>query len=241
MLINPSPESSECPTEEETLLHVEAANITNFLTKAQTRHYVKSIAHVLRSRFNIGGLGAGKDVVICISSGQILLPSLFYATIAAGGVYSSASNTVTDQELTRQINHGKATLLVASPDCEELARMAARASNLSPDRILILDSYNGKRSLLDHAQHDLLDPSGKDDRILLDWEVVTDANTLRDRPICLIYSSGTTGQPKGEFKGSSPAEDSTRESRKLIQITSRRLHLSHQSGLIRPDSRLRSS
>ncbi|KAF4989197.1 hypothetical protein FDECE_14790 [Fusarium decemcellulare] len=85
-------ESPECPTEEDTLLHVEASNVENAITKAQTRYYTKFIAQILRSRFGIGAQGPGKDVVVCISSGQILLPPLFYAVIAAGGVYSAASS-----------------------------------------------------------------------------------------------------------------------------------------------------
>ncbi|KAM5359729.1 hypothetical protein ACJZ2D_014256 [Fusarium nematophilum] len=186
-------ESSECRTEEDTLLHVEANNVANSLTKAQTRHYTKSIAHILRSRYSIGAQGPGKDVVVCISSGQILLPPLFYGVIAAGGIFSSASSTFTKKELARQIKHGNAVLLVSSPDCEGVAREAAKAAGLSSDRILILDSNDGERRLSNHANNNLL----RDEQNLLDWEIITDFDTLKNRPICLLYSSGTTGEPKG--------------------------------------------
>ncbi|KAJ3547392.1 hypothetical protein NM208_g1544 [Fusarium decemcellulare] len=190
-------ESPECPTEEDTLLHIEASNVENAITKAQTRFYTKFIAQILRSRFGIGAQGPGKDVVVCISSGQILLPPLFYAVIAAGGVYSAASSSFTKKELARQINHGNAVLLVASPDCAHVAHEAAGLSGLSADRIIILNSSEGDRSLIDQARNNLLASAEKYGQDLLDWEVVTDPETLRTRPICLLYSSGTTGEPKG--------------------------------------------
>lgn len=132
-------------------------------------------------------------MVVCISSGQVLLPAAFYGTIAAGGVYSAASNSLTCAELQRQIENGRAVLLVASADCREVAEKAAKNAGLSSDRILVLDSTKSKRSLLSSAGRDLLSLSAAE----LPWEIITDPEVLKSRVICLVYSSGTTGQPKG--------------------------------------------
>jgi 4-coumarate--CoA ligase len=178
------------------VLHVEAASPENYITKSQLRIYTKQIAHLLRFHYNIGASGPGKDVAVCISSGQILLSAALYGTIAAGGIYSSASSSFTAKELTRQIKQGDAILLITSPDCAAVAKQAAIAASLPLDRLVILDSNNGRRSLLNHAGVDLLSNSPQ---LLLDWEVVTNSEVLRTRTICLLYSSGTTGEPKGEI------------------------------------------
>ncbi|KAK7216982.1 hypothetical protein V2G26_004985 [Clonostachys chloroleuca] len=78
-------ESAHVPSEDSTVLHVEASHPENIITKAQTASYTKHVAHILRHQYQIGASGPGKDVVVCISSGQVLLPTIFYGTIAAGG------------------------------------------------------------------------------------------------------------------------------------------------------------
>jgi len=35
----------------------------------------------------------------------------------------------------------------------------------------------------------------------IEWERITDGRKLEESLICLLYSSGTTGIPKGEFWG----------------------------------------
>ncbi|KAI2759488.1 hypothetical protein DTO006G1_5393 [Penicillium roqueforti] len=136
---------------DDTILHVEGADSSNSITKSQCREYTMRIAHILREKFAIGAQGPGIDTVCCISTGQVLLPSLFYGVIAAGGVYSAASSSFTAGELARQ------------------------------------------RSLRDgHGKELLHESTGQ-----LAWEVISDQQILHDRAACLIYSSGTTGEPKG--------------------------------------------
>jgi len=61
-----------------------------------------------------------------------------------------------------------------------------------------LDSMSGKRSLksVDGSGKDFVAGEAKHNE-LLNWEVITDRNVLENRVICLLYSSGTTGVPKG--------------------------------------------
>jgi 4-coumarate--CoA ligase len=57
---------------EDTVVHAEADDPSNAITKAEARAYTKRIAYHLRNSYGIGKNGPGKDVVVCISSGQIL-------------------------------------------------------------------------------------------------------------------------------------------------------------------------
>ena len=63
-------------TKEDTIIHAEAADPSNCITKAQGRAYTKRIAYHLRNSYGVGKNGPGKDVVVCIASGQILGKSL---------------------------------------------------------------------------------------------------------------------------------------------------------------------
>ncbi|KAJ4132357.1 hypothetical protein NW754_015172 [Fusarium falciforme] len=185
-------DSPICPAGDDTVFHVEAAFPQNRINKAQTKTLTKQIACILREQYGIGGRGPGKDVVVCICSGQILLPCVFFSVIAAGGIYSAASTGSTPQELSRQITQGHASLIITSVDCQAVAEKAAREAGLAPESIVIVDSTGGKQRLLDHDGKDLL-PFNR----TLDWEVITDKQVLQDRPVALVYSSGTTGEPKG--------------------------------------------
>ncbi|EXJ90666.1 hypothetical protein A1O1_03770 [Capronia coronata CBS 617.96] len=191
-------ESPEAWSKESTIVHAEAALPSNNVTKAQARDYTKRIAYHFRHTYGIGADGPGKDVVVCISSGQILLSDIFYGVIAAGGVYSAASSSFTPLELARQIKQGKSLLIVASPDCTNVAVKAAQKCGVPLDRVLVLDSMGGNRSIQDvlGKGQNLIEGDGKlNER--LDWEVITDKEVLSNRVICLLYSSGTTGAPKG--------------------------------------------
>ncbi|EXJ81140.1 hypothetical protein A1O3_07428 [Capronia epimyces CBS 606.96] len=193
-------ESPEAWSNDSTIAHAEAALPSNFVTKAQARDYTKRIAHHFRHSYGIGADGPGKDVVVSISSGQILLSSIFYGVIAAGGVYSAASSSFTYLELARQIKQGRSRLIVASPDCTDVAVKAAHECGIPLDRVLVLDSMGGNRrlaSVLGNGRN-LIEGEGQP-KERLDWEVITAKEVLENRVICLLYSSGTTGAPKGVF------------------------------------------
>ncbi|KAH8819028.1 hypothetical protein F5884DRAFT_796 [Xylogone sp. PMI_703] len=181
-----------CLSQEDTVIHAEAANPLNSITKAQARELTQQIAYSLRHEFGVGAQGPGKDVVICLSSGQSLLPVVFYGIIAAGGVYSAASTSFTVPELSRQIQQGSSNLILCSEDVIDVAVQSAKECGVPLSRVLVVSS-NAKWSIRSIEGGNVCLPSkGK-----LDWERITNQQELDDSLICLLYSSGTTGPPKG--------------------------------------------
>ncbi|KAK5090777.1 hypothetical protein LTR05_000954 [Lithohypha guttulata] len=181
-------------TNEATILHAEAADPSNKLTKAECRVLTKRLSHTFRHEFGIGANGPDKDVVVCISSGQIILAPLFYGVVGAGGIYSAASSAFQPSELTRQLKQGRSTLLLASVDAKDVAIAAAKQCDIPLSRVLIFNSMGHKRELMpaDGKKVNYLD-----NRKEMSWPKITDPEKLKTSRACLLYSSGTTGPPKG--------------------------------------------
>ncbi|KAJ7456076.1 hypothetical protein FB451DRAFT_1342218 [Mycena latifolia] len=189
-------DSPQCLAEETTVLHAEAANPSNGITKTQARILTRRIACTLRTRFGIGQHGSGEDIVVVMSTGQFLLPILFYGILAAGGVVSFASSSFRPEELATQMQQGSAKLCISCPvsQSKDTLLFAARLCDFPLHHCLVLDSWQPQRLLRVLTGSSLQSIIGESE---LDWPRITNQEELENSLICLLYSSGTTGMHKG--------------------------------------------
>lgn len=66
-----------------------------------------------------------------ISSGNPFIPNIFYAIIAAGGVFTGAGTGSRVDELVRQLRDSAPKLVICSADCVDLAVEGTRQYGLS--------------------------------------------------------------------------------------------------------------
>lgn len=188
-----SPESKHCAAKEDTPLHAEAKHPQRgVITKSLARSLTKQFAYFLRNEYGIGKSGPGKDVVVTASIGQSALACLFYGVIAADGLYSAASTASTVADLARQVKDGPGKVIVCSDNLKDLALAAARSVGLPDRNVLVLHSYPEIK--LESADGS----TSCDFRNELSWRTITDPFELEKSKICILYSSGTTGLPKGK-------------------------------------------
>jgi 4-coumarate--CoA ligase len=172
-------------------LHQDAADPSDSINKSQFRDLIQRVAHGLRHSYGIGANGPNKDVVTVMSYGQVMIPVAFFGVIAAGGVYSAASPSSTVSELARQISIGKSNLAICSEEHIDVAKEAAKQCNVSLDRVLVLSSSpDRKLESLGTGKNAV-----SSDR--LPWTTITDRTALKNSLITILWSSGTTGLPKG--------------------------------------------
>lgn len=135
-----------------------------------------------------------------IATGHYLLPVLSYGVIGAGGVFSAASAASTSGELSKQLQGARSKILVTVEATRETAVKAAEEAGWGANG-------GGRVILMSEEKEWKLQVIGKDGKLgqnIIDendkllWEKITNLKELEDSLVILIYSSGTTGLPKGE-------------------------------------------
>lgn len=134
-----------------------------------------------------------------ISTGHYLLPVLSYGVIGAGGVFSAASAASTAGELSKQITGAGSKVLVTCDATRDVAIKAAEEAGWGTNgggRVLLM-SEGADWELRIVQGSGSLGPNLIDENEKLEWEKITDPQVLENSLVVLIYSSGTTGLPKG--------------------------------------------
>jgi 4-coumarate--CoA ligase len=192
------PDSEHCLARPDTAIHISAANPDLALTVARARVLTEVTSSALRKHFQIGANGPGKDVVSVISTGSYLLPVLAYGIIGAGGVLSAASAASTVGELSKQIQGAESKVLCCVGGTKDVAVKAAEEAGWGPNgggRVAVMGEEDWSLQIVQvdgQLGPDIIDETQK-----LRWERITNPTTLENSLIILIYSSGTTGLPKG--------------------------------------------
>lgn len=186
------------------VLHASADDPRLSLTLVQQVALLQQLAFHLRSAYGLGARGPSRDVALAVCAGHWQLPTLFYATVCAGAIFTSASPAATVPELTAQLCQVDARLVYCTPETRPVAVRAAAAAGLPADRVLMLGPGRagwpgGGLELLVQGGDDAAaapQPVRLDERQVLPWSRVTDRAALEDSIVCILFSSGTTGTPK---------------------------------------------
>jgi 4-coumarate--CoA ligase len=169
---------------------------THYLTLHTFREWSK--------RFASGLVAAGfepGDRVTLFSGNDLFTPVVVIGIIMAGGIYNSANPAYTPRELAHQLKDCEPRFILAAGNCLDRAREGAELAGICQERVFLFESFqpeasdkiSQKPTAGNHWCSLISTPElGKDFR----WEEL-DSPNLSSRTAILVYSSGTTGLPKG--------------------------------------------
>ncbi|KJA20114.1 hypothetical protein HYPSUDRAFT_43470 [Hypholoma sublateritium FD-334 SS-4] len=158
----------------------------------ELRNRTHGLANAISTKYKI----VEDDVVLLFSRNHVDYPVAIWAVHKLGGVISGANPDFTTNELLYQLQETKASLLIVHPDALPIAREAARAADLSPERIVLFDVEGTSAHV--REQHEtvssliafgLRNKTHYTERKLAPGEG-------RTKLAFLSFSSGTTGRPK---------------------------------------------
>jgi len=125
------------------------------------------------------------DVVAIISPNSIYFPVIIMGTTGIGATVTTVNATSTPDEIVKQLVSSKAQLLITVPQLLENARTAVGKGKTDVKNIVVSGKQDGCLSL-----DDMLSDSGSA------YPTSLNINASKD-VACIMYSSGTTGVPKG--------------------------------------------
>lgn len=173
------------PYPDDQVIFRSADTLSRSYTYAQLRAHSVSFGAGLKATYSI----QKGDVVALFVPNDIDVPPVVFGTLWAGGVVSPANPGYTTAELVYQLRDSGAKVLVTHVSVLDSARKAAREVGIPESRILLLGEGTDERGVFKHwTSIKNLEDMG--------WYRTPKINPKTDLAF-LVYSSGTTGRPKG--------------------------------------------
>ncbi|OAP60575.1 hypothetical protein AYL99_05577 [Fonsecaea erecta] len=170
---------------------------THFLTLHTYREWSKRFAAGVQS----AGLEDG-DRVLLFSPNSIFYPVVVMGALMAGAIYNSANPAYTARELAHQLKDSSPRIVLAAESCIDRALEAADLVGFDRGRIFLFSEVS-----MDHTKEVPPVPHAKVQnwsKLLARPEIGRNfvweerrTEAFSERTAILIYSSGTTGLPKG--------------------------------------------
>ncbi|RDW66631.1 hypothetical protein BP5796_09380 [Coleophoma crateriformis] len=169
---------------------------THYFTLHTLREWSKRLATGLVA----AGFEAG-DRVMLFSGNDLFTPVVVLGTLMAEGIYNSANPAYTPRELAHQLKDSEPKFILAADNCLDRALEAADLAGLSRSRVYLFETIQPghentapQTSMVGNHWRSLIStPDAGED---FKWKELNTPE-LSNRTAILVYSSGTTGLPKG--------------------------------------------
>lgn len=181
------------PFKDDHPIWIDVVNPHIYVTLAKAKELVHHLGQGLRD-LGIGASHDGnrEDVVLTFVENQVMVAPTLLSVISAGGIHATCPMSATTFELARQISLSSPRILICSQKSKQVAEDSISLSKVSGIILLVMVSEN--LDVVDSSGKSIISPRS------LQWRPITDPTTLQTTTACLVYSSGTTGTPKGIFR-----------------------------------------